>query len=85
MKASGFQSYIYNELSASSPLNRRVNQGIAGKTFSHLGAIQNVQGIYCHSVGTAFTHIELDKSIRNKATNRDVIARAIAGSIQGVS
>lgn len=85
MKASGFQSYVYNELSASAPLNRRLNQDIAGKTFSHLGGTQNVQGIYCHSVGAAFTHIELDKSIRNKATNRDVIARAIAGSIQGVS
>ncbi|MEW5859075.1 MAG: hypothetical protein AB1861_17095 [Cyanobacteriota bacterium] len=85
MKKRGFQSHVYNELSASAPLNRRLNQGVAGKTFSHLGGTHNVQGIYCHSVGTAFTHIELDKSVRYKATNRDVIARVIADSIQGVS
>ena len=85
MKARGFQSYMYNRLSASAPLNLRLNQGLAGKTFSHLGGTHNVQGIYCHSVGTPFTHIELEQSIRYSPTNRDVVARVIADFIQAMS
>jgi hypothetical protein len=85
MKARGFQSYMYNRLSASAPLNLRLNQGVAGKTFSHLGGTHNVQGIYCHSVGTPFTHIELEQSIRYSPTNRDVVARVIADFIQAMS
>jgi hypothetical protein len=85
MRLRSFITYVYNELSASDMLNQQVNQGVAGQAFTSLGGTQNVQGIYCRSVGTAFTHIELEKSIRDSSTNRDLVSRSIAESIQAIS
>lgn len=85
MRFRSFITYVYNELSASDVLNQQVNQGVAGQAFSSLGGTQNVQGIYCHSVGTAFTHIELEKSVRDSSTNQDLVSRSIADSIQAMT
>ena len=85
MQARNFKTYVYNRPSASTPLNLPRNRGLASRTFSHLGGTQNWQGIYCRSVGTAFTHIELEESIRYNSTNRDLVSEVIANSIQAVS
>ncbi len=85
MNNRGFLTHIYNKLSGSALLNQLVNQNVAGTAFSHLGATENVQGIYCRSLGNPFIHVELDKSIRFSTTERDVVARVIADSIEAVT
>lgn len=81
----GFKNYVFNKLSISTQLNQQVNEGFAGTTFLHLGATQNLQGIYCHSLQAAFVHIELNESIRNSTAERDTVATAIAESVQAVT
>lgn len=84
MNKHGFLTYIYNKFSASDPINKPVNESGAGKIFSPLGAVDNIQGIYCRSLGKPFVHIELDLSIRYKAIYRDRIAIIIANSVEAV-
>ena len=78
MQISAFKAYVYNQLPVSASLNHQVNQGIRGTVFSSLGATKNVQGIYCHQVGNAFIHIELDHNIRSRQSDRDKVAKSIA-------
>lgn len=78
LEESGFNTYVYNELSASNPINDRVNEAVAGETFSPLAGTENVQGQYCRRVGTPFIHIELDERLRNSNEVREKVASALS-------
>lgn len=64
-EAAGLQSYVYNTLSPSAPLNILVNNGVAGSTFSSLSATGNAQGQYTRNTYSApFVHCEIEQSVR---------------------
>jgi hypothetical protein len=81
LRQAGLQAHVYNTLPPSSPLNQEVNGEVSGQIFSPLGAGQNVQGIYSALQARAFIHVELDKWLRSKKTERERVAKLIANSI----
>lgn len=85
LEACNFKTYAYNTLSASDSHNEQVNATISGQIFSPLAATQNRQGIYCHRLGVAFTHLELEQHIRYSQRIREQVAEAIANSIRAVA
>ena len=79
-----FLSHAYNTLAINDPLNVLVNGGVAGTTFSGLGATTNEQGIYSRGIGGTFVHIELEQSIRFDSDNRDTAAGLISDAMLSV-
>jgi hypothetical protein len=81
LRQAGLKPYVYNTLPPSSLPNQEVNGEVSGQIFSPLGGRQNVQGIYSALQQQAFIHVELDKQIRTKETERERVAKLIANSI----
>lgn len=77
----GFSSYVYNELSAESAINQKLNEQVSGITFSPLAGTQNVQGIYSRQIGVPFLHIEIESHVRSQQKSREKVASAIADAI----
>jgi hypothetical protein len=79
----GLTSYVFNDREADSRVNKRLNKGVPGVTFTSLAATQNEQGRLSRSLGGAFVHVELETSIRNKEDTREVAASVIASAMAG--
>jgi hypothetical protein len=79
----GLNSYVFNDRAADSRLNKRLNQGVPGVTFTSLAAKQNEQGRLSRSMGGAFVHVELETSVRSKEDVREVAASVIASAMAG--
>lgn len=84
LQTNDFQSYVYHR-STSTIETQQVNQDLSGDRFHELGATHNIQGIYCHQIGAVFTHMELSKQLRSRASTRSQVARVIAKSIQATA
>ncbi len=85
LEADSFQAYAYNTLAPTDPVNVTVNGGVDGTTFSGLAGTTNEQGIHTRSLGGIFVHVELERSIRFDAGNRDLAAADISSAILGES
>lgn len=83
LQTNDFQSYVYHQ-STNTIESQQVNQ-LSGDRFHELGATHNIQGIYCHQIGAAFTHMELSKQLRNRTSTRSQVAKVIAESIQATA
>jgi hypothetical protein len=79
----GLTSYVFNDRAVDSRLNKRLNKGVPGVTFTSLAATQNEQGRLSRSLGGAFVHVELETSIRSKEDTREVAASVIASAMAG--
>ena len=79
----GLASYVFNDRAADSRMNKRLNKGVPGVTFTSLAATQNEQGRLSRSLGGAFVHVELETSIRTKEDTREVAASVIASAMSG--
>jgi hypothetical protein len=79
----GLTSYVFNDREADSRVNKRLNKGVPGVTFTSLAATQNEQGRLSRSLGGAFVHVELETSIRSKEDTREVAASVIASAMAG--
>lgn len=82
---SQLDSYVYNKMPADAPENKQVNGGVSGDVFKPLGATKNVQGIYSNSQNISFVHIELSSEIREKESERNLVASVIAESIKAIA
>ncbi len=81
LEEEGFSTYVYNQLSAESPMNQKLNEEVAGTAFSPLAATQNVQGKYNDQFGLPFLHIEIESDLRSGKNSRAEVASAIAEAI----
>ncbi|MCA9177360.1 MAG: VCBS repeat-containing protein, partial [Planctomycetales bacterium] len=79
----GLETYAYNTLAASHPLNQLPNDTLDGTTFASLGATTNVQRQHASTLNATFVHIELERNIRDDATKRQQVGAAIATEIGG--
>jgi hypothetical protein len=79
----GLTSYVFNDREADSRVNKRLNKGVPGVTFTSLAATQNEQGRLSRSLGGAFVHVELETSIRSNEDTREVAASVIASAMAG--
>jgi hypothetical protein len=78
----GLSSYVFNDLAPESRINRRLNGGIPGVTFTSLAATKNEQGRHSRSLGGTFVHVELETTIRTHEDNRQLASHAIADALR---
>ena len=81
LEADSFKAYVYNTLTPTDPVNVTVNGGVDGTIFSGLAGTTNEQGIHSRSLGGIFVHVELERSIRFDAANRDLAAMDISNAV----
>jgi hypothetical protein len=81
LEKQGFSAYVYNELSADSAMNRKLNGDAAGTVFSPLSGTQNVQGRYNRQIGIPFLHLEIESRIRTSNQRREKVASTIANAM----
>jgi hypothetical protein len=77
----GLRSYVFNELPAKAEVNRELNGGVPGVTFTSLAATKNEQGRLSRSLGGSFVHVELDVDVRADRGRRSIASSAIAAVI----
>jgi hypothetical protein len=79
----GLKSYVFNDRAADSHINKKLNKGVPGVTFTALAATKNEQGRLSRSLGGSFVHVELESNIRSNEDTRELAASVIATAMAG--
>jgi hypothetical protein len=79
----GLPSYVFNDDPPKSPVNKRLNGNVPGRTFTSLAATTNEQGRHSRSLGGSFVHVELESQVRLDTDQRERAAAVIAAAMDG--
>jgi len=81
MEDRGLTSFVFNDKGPEAGVNKRLNKGVPGVTFSPLAATKNEQGRLSRSLGGSFIHVELEAGIRTNPDSRELAASVIAAAM----